>query len=304
MRAPYLPTPAQDRETDAYNLYMADMGPDCRLLTSDEECQLARSAHTGDTSARDRLIYCNLKLVISIATKYACEAMSLDDCIQEGNIGLMHAVEKFDPDRINPQSGRPYRFSTSATWWIKQAVRRARDEKTSVMRLPVHLIESIRKLRRTEADLFEARGHEPTEQDIARATGWTIDKIRLLQSAAMRITSIDDPLMHFGTSTNPVTLADTLEAPTEESGHHLSSRLREQQEMVLKALKKLSRREREIVRLHHGLGRPDGAGQPLRQVGKQFGVTHERIRQIEKSAIEKICQELARQQRKEKEIAS
>lgn len=241
-----------------------------------ERIELQRAIDDGE-AAREHLIRANLRLVVSIARKYqgyTTTALTLLDLIQEGNVGLMRAVAKYDFRRGN-------KFSTYATWWIRQAVTRAVADQQRVIRLPVHVSEAISKLRRVSAQLERALEREPTTGEIAEALGVTPEKVRRTLEAAQRTISLETPVGEDGENVLGDLIADDrLVAPHDAAG---ASLLREQIEDVLQ---KLPWREREIIRLRYGL--KDGRYRTLEEVGVEFGITRERIRQIEAIALRKL----------------
>ena len=241
-----------------------------------ERIVLQRAIDDGE-AAREHLIRANLRLVVSIATKYqgyTTTALTLLDLIQEGNVGLMRAVTKYDYQRGN-------KFSTYATWWIRQAVTRAIADQQRVIRLPVHMSEAISKLRRVSAQLERALERKPTTDEIAKALGVTPEKVRRTLEAAQRTISLETPVGEDGEHVLGDLIADDrLLAPHDAAG---ASLLREQIEEVLQ---KLPWREREIIRLRYGL--KDGRYRTLEEVGVEFGITRERIRQIEAVALRKL----------------
>ena len=258
---------------DPVRMYLKDIGK-IPLLTPERELELAQLAAAGDKKAKDELIRANLRLVVSIAKKHINKGMFLLDLIQEGNLGLMKAVEKFDH-----QKG--FKFSTYATWWIRQAISRAIADQARTIRIPVHMVETIHKVSRTTRQLLQELGREPTTEEIAERMETTPDKIREILKIAQDPVSLETPVGEEEDSH----LGDFVEdnespTPSETASYSL---LREQLQNVLETL---SQREAEVIRLRYGLynGRP----LTLEEVGQRFNITRERIRQIEAKALRKL----------------
>ena len=258
---------------DPVRMYLKDIGK-IPLLTPERELELARLAAAGDKKAKDELVRANLRLVVSIAKKHINKGMFLLDLIQEGNLGLMKAVEKFDH-----QKG--FKFSTYATWWIRQAISRAIADQARTIRIPVHMVETIHKVSRTTRQLLQELGREPTTEEIAERMETTPDKIREILKIAQDPVSLETPVGEEEDSH----LGDFVEdnespTPSETASYSL---LREQLQNVLETL---SQREAEVIRLRYGLynGRP----LTLEEVGQRFNITRERIRQIEAKALRKL----------------
>ncbi len=260
--------------TDALQLFLNEMAR-YPLLTAQEEVELAKRIERGDKAAKDRMVNSNLRLVVSIAKKYQGHGLSLLDLIQEGIIGLIRAVEKFD-------WRRGYKFSTYATWWIRQAVQRGVANKARTIRMPVHIVDRERKIARAERELLTKLGRPPTQAEIAKAAKLPVKQVREVQEAARAVTSLDRPL-GADSDTSFGDLVAGQEAPPEEE---LDISLR--QEALRKAVAELPDRERDVLKLRFGLnGNPDP--QSLEQIGKTLGLTRERVRQIENEALNRLA---------------
>ena len=243
------------------------------LLTADEEADLAKRIENGDKEAKDRLIEANLRLVVSIAKRYAGKNMQFLDLIQEGNIGLIKATEKFD-------YRRGFKFSTYATCWIRQSITRAISDKSRTIRVPVHVSENIQKVVRIKRQLIVELGKEPTNEEIADRMGTTAEKVREIMRASMEPVSLGAPVGEDGDST----LEDFIPDSTHSVENEVAQiRLTEQ---VQEALEMLPEREQRVLRLRFGLD--DGRSRTLEEVGSEFHVTRERIRQIEAKALRKL----------------
>ena len=258
--------------TDTLQLFLNEIGRH-RLLTPDEEIELARRIERGDLAAKERMINANLRLVVSIAKKYQGSELTLLDLIQEGILGLIRAVEKFD-------WRRGYRFSTYATWWIRQAVERGMDAKARTIKLPINLVRAQRKVARAENALTLKLDRAPTDAEIASEADISLDDLHALRDAARTVTSLDRPLGE----EDDASFGDLLptDAPGPEDEVHIS--LREQ--ALRHALQELPERERTVVALRYGID--GGEPTPLREIGRRLGITPERVRQIESKALGRL----------------
>ena len=259
---------------DPVKMYLKDIGK-VPLLTSDEEIELAKRMLNGDEYAKAKLSEANLRLVVSIAKRYAGRtSMQFLDLIQEGNIGLLKAVEKFDPTK-------GFRFSTYATWWIRQSITRAMADQARTIRIPVHMVETIHKLTRVKRQLFQELGRDPTQEEIAKAMDVTEEKVAEIQKIAQEPISIDTPVGEEEDSKMADFIEDdSVKSPVEVATQNL---LREQ---LLGVIETLTPREQKVIRLRYGLD--DSHPRTLEEVGKEFNVTRERIRQIEAKALKKL----------------
>jgi RNA polymerase primary sigma factor len=260
-------------QSDSLRLYLREIAR-IPLLSASREVMLAERAEAGDREARNQLIEANLRLVVSIARKYVGQGLSLEDLIGEGNIGLIRAVTKFD-------YRKGFRFSTYATWWIKQAITRSILEGTRAVRLPVYIMEEVMRVKRMMRQLYQDLGREPTPEMIGAALGMTADRVSELLVWAEKVFSLDAPL----SDEEENTLGDILEdertiGPAETTDRHL---LREE---VRRVLSNLTLRERQVIELRFGL--KDDQDHTLEEVGRQLKVTRERVRQIEERAIRKL----------------
>ena len=258
---------------DPVRMYLREIGR-IPLLSYDEELELAKKVLAGDEAAKQKLAESNLRLVVSIAKKYVGRGMLFLDLIQEGNMGLIKAVEKFDYTK-------GYKFSTYATWWIRQAITRAIADQARTIRIPVHMVETINKLIRTSRHLLQQLGREPTPEEIAAEMEIQVEKVTEIQKIAQDPVSLETPIgeeddSHLGDFIQD----DDSPAPQDAAAYTL---LREQLEEVMKTL---TPREAKVLKLRFGL--EDGKSRTLEEVGKEFNVTRERIRQIEAKALRKL----------------
>ncbi|EQK47028.1 MULTISPECIES: RNA polymerase sigma factor RpoD [Paraclostridium] len=258
---------------DPVRMYLKEIGK-IPLLKPHEEAELARRMHEGDEIAKQRLVEANLRLVVSIAKRYVGRGMLFLDLIQEGNLGLIKAVEKFDYTK-------GFKFSTYATWWIRQAITRAIADQARTIRIPVHMVETINKLIRVSRQLLQELGRDPKPEEIAKEMDMTEDKVREIMKIAQDPVSLETPIgeeedSHLGDFIPD----DDAPAPAEAAAYSL---LKEQIEEVLGSL---NEREQKVLKLRFGL--EDGRARTLEEVGKEFDVTRERIRQIEAKALRKL----------------
>ena len=258
---------------DPVRMYLKEIGR-INLLTSDEEYEYALRAEEGDEYAKQMLAESNLRLVVSIAKRYVGRGMLFLDLIQEGNIGLMKAVDKFDPSK-------GYKFSTYATWWIRQAITRAIADQARTIRVPVHMVETINKLARTQRQLTQELNREPTEEELAKKLGITIDKVREVYKISQDPVSLETPIGEEDDSHLGDFIKDERTMSPEE--YATAELLKEELSGVLLTL---TDREEKVLRLRFGLD--DGQCRTLEEVGQIFGVTRERIRQIEAKALRKL----------------
>lgn len=258
---------------DPVRMYLKEIGK-VPLLSADEEVELAKRMEEGDSDAKKRLAEANLRLVVSIAKRYVGRGMLFLDLIQEGNLGLIKAVEKFD-------YRKGYKFSTYATWWIRQAITRAIADQARTIRIPVHMVETINKLIRVQRQLLQELGREPYPEEIAKEMQLPVERVREIQKISQEPVSLETPIgeeedSHLGDFIQD----DNVPVPAEAAAFTL---LREQLSEVLDTL---TEREQKVLRLRFGLD--DGRARTLEEVGKEFDVTRERIRQIEAKALRKL----------------
>ncbi len=258
---------------DPVRMYLKEIGK-VPLLSADEEVDLAKRMEKGDSDAKKRLAEANLRLVVSIAKRYVGRGMLFLDLIQEGNLGLIKAVEKFD-------YRKGYKFSTYATWWIRQAITRAIADQARTIRIPVHMVETINKLIRVQRQLLQELGREPYPEEIAKEMQLPVDRVREIQKISQEPVSLETPIgeeedSHLGDFIQD----DNVPVPAEAAAFTL---LKEQLSGVLNTL---TDREQKVLRLRFGLD--DGRARTLEEVGKEFDVTRERIRQIEAKALRKL----------------
>jgi RNA polymerase primary sigma factor len=242
-----------------------------KLLTHAEEIDLSKRAKSGDKGARQRLIEKNLRLVVSVAKKYRGMGLPFEDLIQEGNIGLMKAVEKFDPDR-------GWRFSTYATWWVRQAVQRAVADKGRTIRVPVHMGDKIRKMARAYNELSAEREREPTDEEVARRLEWTAEQVRDVKDAMPDATSFNQPLSSDADATEIGELIED-ERASEVAGTVIGEM---EMDWLAEAIEKLSERHRYVLIKRYGLGDQETA--TLAQLSEELGISRERVRQLQREA--------------------
>ncbi len=258
---------------DPVKVYLKEIGR-VPLLTPDGEVELARRMNEGDEDARERLVNANLRLVVSIAKRYVGRGMHFLDLIQEGNLGLIKAVEKFDYTK-------GFKFSTYATWWIRQAITRAIADQARTIRIPVHMVETINKVKKVSSQLLHENGHDPTAEEIAEVMNIAPEKVREILRVAQEPVSLETPIGEEEDSHLGDFIPDEeAQVPAEAAYQSL---LREQLSDVLSTL---TPREEKVLRLRFGL--EDGRPRTLEEVGKEFNVTRERIRQIEAKALRKL----------------
>ncbi|UQD52783.1 RNA polymerase sigma factor RpoD [Bacillus methanolicus] len=268
-----LSVPPGVKINDPVRMYLKEIGR-VDLLSAEEEIELAKRIEQGDEEAKRRLAEANLRLVVSIAKRYVGRGMLFLDLIQEGNMGLIKAVEKFD-------YRKGYKFSTYATWWIRQAITRAIADQARTIRIPVHMVETINKLIRVQRQLLQDLGREPTPEEIAEDMDLTPEKVREILKIAQEPVSLETPIGEEDDSHHGDFIED--QDATSPSDHAAYELLKEQLEDVLDTL---TDREENVLRLRFGLD--DGRTRTLEEVGKVFGVTRERIRQIEAKALRKL----------------
>lgn len=265
-----------DVSDDSVRLYLREIGK-IPLLNAEEELALAKRVVEGDKRAKDKMAEANMRLVVSIAKRYSGRGLDFLDLIQEGNTGLLRAVEKFDPDK-------GFKFSTYATWWIRQAITRAIADQARTIRIPVHMVETINKLLRTQRRMTQELNREPSIEELAKELDMEPDKVEYVIKIKQDITSLDAGVGRDGEDEDSV-LGDFIEdedsaTPEESAANQL---LKEQVQAVLSTL---SEREQKIVKMRFGL--ENGKSHTLEEVGQEFAVTRERIRQIEAKALAKL----------------
>ncbi|MBQ6469543.1 MAG: RNA polymerase sigma factor RpoD [Lachnospiraceae bacterium] len=258
---------------DPVRMYLKEIGK-VPLLTAEQEVELAQRMENGDKEAQNRLSEANLRLVVSIAKRYVGRGMLFLDLIQEGNLGLIKAVEKYD-------WRKGYKFSTYATWWIRQAITRAIADQARTIRIPVHMVETINKLIRVSRQLLQELGREPTPEEIAEEMGISVDRVREIQKISQEPVSLETPIgeeedSHLGDFIQD----ENVPVPADAAAFTL---LKEQ---LVEVLGTLTEREQKVLRLRFGLD--DGRARTLEEVGREFNVTRERIRQIEAKALRKL----------------
>ncbi len=261
---------------DSVRLYLREIGK-IPLLSAEEEQELAQRIVKGDKKAKDKMVESNMRLVVSIAKRYGGRGLDFLDLIQEGNTGLLRAVEKFDPEK-------GFKFSTYATWWIRQAITRAIADQARTIRIPVHMVETINKVLRTTRKLTTELNREPTNEEIAKELDMEPEKVDYVMRIKQDIASLDASVGHEGDDEDSV-LGDFVEDEERDSPEDSAANqiLKEQ---LAESLSTLSEREQKIIRLRFGIG--GGRPHTLEEVGNEFAVTRERIRQIEAKALSKL----------------
>jgi RNA polymerase primary sigma factor len=262
-----------DMSTDSLQLFLRNIGK-TRLLTAQEEIVLAKRIERGELAAKERMVESNLRLVVSIAKRYRNQGLPFLDLIQEGTIGLVRAAEKFD-------YRRGYKFSTYATWWIRQAVARALADKSRTIRIPVHIVERLNKITQAERHLVTELGRDPTSEEIAAVTGLDPEEVDTIKRSARAPISLEKPLGdEDGSEFGQLIADDQAESPYDRAVESLTK------QALRRALDSLSYRERRVLELRYGLG--DKEPRTLDEVGRTFNVTRERIRQIENGSLRKM----------------
>jgi RNA polymerase primary sigma factor len=260
--------------TDALQLFLNELGK-YKLLTADEEVELAKRIERGDKAAKDLMINSNLRLVVSIAKKYQGHGLSLLDLIQEGIIGLIRAVEKFD-------WRKGFKFSTYATWWIRQAVQRGVANKAREIRIPVHIVDRERKIARAERELTAKLERAPTDEEVAKAAKLPLKQVREVKEAARAVTSLDRPIGEEGETSYGELVAGGEAGPEETLTVSL------EEDTLRRAIAALPEREQEVVRLRYGLN-GDTDPKSLEEIGRELGLTRERVRQVEAEALQRLA---------------
>ena len=266
-----------DITDDSVRMYLREIGK-IPLLSLEKETELAEKAMQGDQRAKDKMAEANMRLVVSIAKRYSGRGLELLDLIQEGNTGLLRAVDKFDPSK-------GFKFSTYATWWIRQAITRAIADQARTMRIPVQMVETINKLMRTSRRLTQELNREPTNQELAKEMDMDVEKIEYIQKIKQDITSLDAGIGRDGEEGEESTLGDFIEDEDTASPEE-SATVQLLKEQVREILSTLSDRERKILEMRFGLN--GTKSHTLEEVGLEFAVTRERIRQIEAKALMKL----------------
>lgn len=270
-------TYTDDITDDSVRMYLREIGK-IPLLSLEKETELAEKAMQGDRRAKDKMAEANMRLVVSIAKRYSGRGLELLDLIQEGNTGLLRAVDKFDPSK-------GFKFSTYATWWIRQAITRAIADQARTIRIPVHMVETINKLMRTQRRLTQELNREPTNQELAKEMDMDVEKIEYIQKIKQDITSLDAGIGRDGEEGEESTLGDFIEDEDTTSPEE-SATVQLLKEQVREILSTLSDRERKILEMRFGLN--GTKSHTLEEVGLEFAVTRERIRQIEAKALMKL----------------
>ena len=270
-------TYTDDITDDSVRMYLREIGK-IPLLSIDEENELAKKAMEGNQRAKDKMAEANMRLVVSIAKRYSGRGLELLDLIQEGNTGLLRAVDKFDPSK-------GFKFSTYATWWIRQAITRAIADQARTIRIPVHMVETINKLMRTQRRLTQELNREPTNKELAKEMDMDVEKIEYIQKIKQDITSLDAGVGRDGEEGEESTLGDFIEDEDTASPEE-SATVQLLKEQVREILSTLSDRERKILEMRFGLN--GTKSHTLEEVGLEFAVTRERIRQIEAKALMKL----------------
>ncbi|MDX1990042.1 MAG: sigma-70 family RNA polymerase sigma factor [Candidatus Obscuribacter sp.] len=268
-------SPAEGFTEDSVRLYLREIGR-VKMIKPDEEIELARLIAKGDQEAKKKLIQANLRLVISIAKKYVNRGLPFQDLIQEGNLGLIRAAEKFDHTK-------GFKFSTYATWWIRQAISRGLADKSRTIRVPVHMVESINKLKKTSARLAQELGRKPNEQELSTALEIPVAKVQEIMQADREPVSMEMPL-----SRDDETYIGDLIEDNEATRPDATTADELMRQDLSRMLSQLTPRERDIMHLRYGL--EDGRQRTLEEVGRLFNITRERVRQIEHKAFRKLRQ--------------
>ncbi len=258
---------------DSVRMYLSEIGK-VPLLKAEDEIRLAKEIRKGNINAKKQLVEANLRLVVSIAKKYIGRGLSFLDLIQEGNMGLFKAAEKFEPER-------GFKFSTYATWWIRQAITRAIADQARTIRIPVHMVETINRFTHTQRRLVQELGREPSPEEVAAEMGMDIKKVKHIMKISQDIVSLEAPVNHEEEATLKEFIQDEEGvAPDEATNRQVLK------ENIHEILQYLTPREKKIIKMRFGLG--DGVAHTLEEVGKEFGVTRERIRQIEAKVLQKL----------------